>query len=164
MPPQQAGATRYQCRGGKMYTALTRVVWELNPVAKGDGGTLFLSGSHKANFPHPPSVREPDNRDMESHACPAGSVFIFAESLLHASTPWKNPDTDRVAIFNSYNPLWSQWHRLNLDHDLIESMPPKGRSLFRGVYAHDFTVRPHAGAHAVGGGSNRLYSLAKRAL
>ncbi|MDQ2732999.1 MAG: hypothetical protein M3Y56_15180, partial [Armatimonadota bacterium] len=137
-PPQHAGAMRYQVDGGRIYSALTRVVWELNPVQKGDGGTLFLSGSHKAKFPYPPIVLEPDNPLMESYSCPAGSVFIFTESLLHAATDWKNPEVDRVAIFNCYNSLWSQWHRLNLAPEVIETMPPKRQSLFRGVFAHDF--------------------------
>ena len=97
------------------------------------GGTLFLSGSHKAKFPYPPSILEPDNPMMESYQCPAGSVFIFTESLLHAATAWKDPSVDRVAIFTAYNSIWAQWHRLNLSDDLIASMPPKRQSLFRGV-------------------------------
>jgi len=119
---------------------------------------LFLSGSHKARLPYPDSVRVPDNEHIEAYACPAGSVFIFTESLLHAATAWKNPDMDRVAIFNCYNSIWAQWHRLNLPHDLIESMPPKRRTLFRGVFAHDFTIRPHEE------GSNRYYAANNRSL
>src|SRR5207245_10557733 len=84
-PVQSAGPMNYQCNGGRIYSALTRVVWELNPVEKGMGGTQFLSGSHKAKFPYPPSILEPDNPMMESYQCPAGSVFIFTESLLHAA-------------------------------------------------------------------------------
>lgn len=153
-PPQQAGAMRYQAEGGRIYSALTRVVWELNPVEKEDGGTLFLSGSHKAKFPYPPSILEPDNAWMESYSCPAGSVFIFSESLLHAATDWKNPTVDRIALFNCYNSVWSQWHRLNILPERIESMPPKRRSLFRGVFAHDF----HQGE------PNRYYSPENRSL
>ena len=103
-------------------------------------------------------VRETENPHMESYACPAGSVFIFTESLLHAATAWKNPDVDRIALFNCYNSLWAQWHRLNLDPELIETMPPRRRSLFRGVYAIDFTARPQAE------GRNRWYSETNRAL
>lgn len=157
-PPQGAGPMNYQCNGGRIYSALTRVVWELNPVRKGEGGTLFLSGSHKARLPYPSSIREPDNPHMESYECPAGSVFIFTESLLHAGTAWKSLDTDRVAIFNCYNSVWAQWHRLNLPHDLIESMPPRRQSLFRGVFAHDFTARPHEA------GDNRHYATTNRSL
>ena len=155
-PPQGAGVMNYQCKGNKIYSALTRVVWELNPVEKGAGGTLFLSGSHKANFAYPACVKEIDNTHMESYSCPAGSVFIFTESLLHAATAWKDPDVDRVALFNCYNSVWAQWHRLNLDHDLIETMPPKRRSLFRGVYAIDFTKHPIA--------LNREYEAMNRSL
>ena len=41
---------RFQVGGGQIYSGLTRVVFELNPVKKGQGGTSFLSGSHKLNF------------------------------------------------------------------------------------------------------------------
>jgi hypothetical protein len=155
-PVQGAGPMNYQCNGGRIYSGLTRVVWELNPVQKGDGGTLFLSGSHKAKFAYPPSILEPDNTHMESYACPAGSVFIFTESLLHAGTAWRNPDVDRVAIFNCYNSVWAQWHRLNLPHEQIEAMPPKRRTLFRGAYAIDFHQRPPE--------ANRHYTLDNRCL
>jgi hypothetical protein len=37
-------------------------------------------------------------------------------------------------------------------------MPPKRQSLFRGVYAHDFSARPHAA------GDNRYYGAENRSL
>ncbi len=141
-----------------LYSGLTRVVWELNPVKKEDGGTRFLSGTHKAEFDYPPGVLEPDNSHMEAYACPAGSVILFTESLLHAATAWKNPDVERVAIFSAYNAVPAQYHRLNLSHETIAAMPPKRQSLFRGVFVHDFTVRPHEA------GGNRYYSEDNRSL
>ncbi len=139
-------------------SGLTRVVWELNPVRAGMGGTQFLSGTHKAEFPFPAQLRAPDNRHLESYSCPAGSLFIFSESLLHAATRWVDPDHQRVAIFAAYNSLWAQWHRLNLDPAIAASMPPLRRSLFRGTYAHDFdAASPTAGP-------NRAYSELNRSL
>ena len=44
------GALAYHCHNGQIYSGLTRVVWELNPVELGDGGTLLMSGSHKGNL------------------------------------------------------------------------------------------------------------------
>jgi len=152
------GAGCYQQQGNYLYSGLTRVVWELNPVNKGDGGTLFLSGTHKANFPFPPSVLQPDNPHLETYSCPAGSLFIFTESLLHAGTPWKNPDVDRVSIFYAYNTLQAQFHKMNLSHAVISQMPPKRQTLFRGVWQHDFSIQPHAE------GSNRYYSEENHAL
>jgi len=152
------GPMSYQCRNGAIHSGLTRVVWELNPVRAGMGGTMFLSGTHKAELPFPPALRVPDNRHMESYACPAGSVFIFTESLLHAATAWTDAQHQRVAIFSCYNSLWAQWHRLNLDPAIISEMPSKRQSLFRGVYAHDFNQEsPTAGP-------NRTYSERNRAL
>ena len=161
-PPQQANAMRYQIAGNKIFAGLTRVVWELEEVVSGQGGTSFLSGSHKAHFNYggPDRFRpniggspyESSMRDaMEDYSCPAGSVVIFTESLIHAANDWINPNNPRCAVFNCYNSIWAQWHRLNLDHETIEAMPPKRRTLFRGTWA-------------IGGGpnGNREYSLDNR--
>jgi hypothetical protein len=161
-PPQQANAMRYQVAGGKIFAGLTRVVWELEEVKAGSGGTSFLSGSHKAHFnyggpdPYRPNISDSPwemsmRAVMEDYSCPPGSVVIFTESLVHAANDWTNPDNPRCAVFNCYNSIWAQWHRLNLSHETIEAMPPKRRTLFRGTWA-------------IGGGpeGNREYSLDNR--
>ena len=158
-PPQQANAMRYQVAGGKIFAGLTRVVWELEEVKSGQGGTSFLSGSHKAHFnyggpdPYRPNIGESpweqNMRDvMDDYSCPPGSVVIFTESLVHAANDWTNTDNPRCAVFNCYNSIWAQWHRLNLSHEIIETMPTRRQSLFRGTWA-------------IGGGpgGNREYSL-----
>ena len=161
-PPQQANAMRYQVAGGKIFAGLTRVVWELEEVKAGTGGTSFLSGSHKAHFnyggpdPYRPNISDSPwegnmRAIMEDYSCPPGSVVIFTESLVHAANDWTNPDNPRCAVFNCYNSIWAQWHRLNLSHETIAAMPPKRQSLFRGTWA-------------IGGGpeGNRGYSLDNR--
>ena len=161
-PPQQANAMRYQVDGNKIYAGLTRVVWELEEVKAGQGGTTFLSGSHKAHFnyggpdPYRPNISESPwehsmRAAMEEYSCPAGSVVIFTESLIHAANDWINSDNDRCAVFNCYNSIWAQWHRLNLDHETIEAMPSKRQSLFRGTWA-------------LGAGGNQVYSEDNRCL
>lgn len=158
-PPQQANAMRYQVAGGKIFSGLTRVVWELEDVEAGTGGTSFLSGSHKAHFnyggpdPHRPNISDSPWEEnmraaMEDYTCPAGSVVIFTESLVHAANDWTQTSNPRCAVFNCYNSIWAQWHRLNLRHETIAAMPPKRQSLFRGTWA-------------IGGppGGNRTYSL-----
>ena len=161
-PPQQANAMRYQVAGGKIFSGLTRVVWELEEVKAGSGGTSFLSGSHKAHFnyggpdPYRPNISDSPwemsmRETMDDYSCPPGSVVIFTESLVHAANDWTNPDNPRCAVFNCYNSIWAQWHRLNLNHETIASMPLKRQSLFRGTWA-------------IGGGpeGNREYSLDNR--
>jgi hypothetical protein len=159
-PPQQANAMRYQVAGGKIFSGLTRVVWELEPVKAGQGATSFLSGSHKAHFNYGGPNKYKSNiagspwedsmrAAMEDYSCPAGSVVIFTESLVHAANDWTNPDNARCAVFNCYNSIWAQWHRTNLSHEIIETMPKKRQSLFRGTWAL---------------GGNQEYSLENRAL
>ena len=152
---------RSQVAGKKIFSGLTRVVWELEEVKAGQGGTTFLSGSHKAHFnyggpdPNRPNLGESPWEErmraaMAQYSCPPGSAIVFTESLLHAANDWRNTDNPRCAVFNCYNSLWAQWHRLNLGHEVIEAMPHKRRSLFRGTWQI--------------GGDNRAYSLDNRSV
>jgi hypothetical protein len=132
---------QYNAYPGRANAALTRAVWELNPVRKGDGGTLFLSGSHKAAFPMPASIR--DDRESvwwEDYECPAGSLLLFTEAITHSGARWTNPDLDRIAIFNCYNAVNAKWHKWQPSEERIAAMPPLRRSLFRGVYCEDNRV------------------------
>lgn len=139
-PPQGSGPMNYRCNGGRIYSALTRVVWELNPVEEGDGGTLFLTGSHKAAFPAPPSIQRPDSPLWETYSCPPGSVLFFTEALTHSGAVWTRPDRDRVAIFNCYNTINSKWHEWQPHPELLAAMPPLRRTLFRSVHAQNNAV------------------------
>jgi hypothetical protein len=133
------GVHQYSCQNGGIYSGLTRVVWELNPVRKGEGGTLIMSGSHKMNFPIPESHRGLDSPLFETYDCPPGSAIIFSESLNHAGPDWTTEDTARVAVFNCYSNADAQFHKMGLPLEVFESMPPKRQTLFRGVWGHDFT-------------------------
>ncbi|MBM3277631.1 MAG: phytanoyl-CoA dioxygenase family protein [Candidatus Handelsmanbacteria bacterium] len=130
----------YRCFPGKAYSGLTRVVWELNPVYQGDGGTLLLPGSHKAAYPAPKSIMQPDSPLWVDYECPAGSVLFFTEALTHSGTPWKRKDYERVAVFNCYNTVNARWHNWEPHPDLLAAMPAKRRSLFRPVCCQDNLV------------------------
>ena len=132
----------YFSQPGLVYSGLTRAVWELNPVQKGDGGTLFLTGSHKAAFPMPASVQDKHSPLWEDYDCPAGSLLFFTEGITHTGTPWSNPGTDRVAIFNCYNSIGSKWHNWNPNPDALAALHPLRRSLFRQVCCDRNDGRP----------------------
>jgi hypothetical protein len=135
----------YRMIPGKAWSGLTRVVWELNPVKKGQGGTLVISGSHKASYQAPDSVMSPDSPIWDTYECPAGSLLVFTESLTHSADQWTNGENDRVAIFNLYNTLAVRWNDWLPTNEQLESMPPLRRSLFRSV---------HAGGNVEGGDFN----------
>ncbi len=130
----------YNSLPGAANSGLTRVVWELNPVSRGTGGTLFLSGSHKAAFPAPASTESIDSHLWDTYDCPAGSVLFFTEAIRHTGAVWTNEDHDRVAVFNCYNTVGSKWHKWEAHPDLVASMPYKRRSLFRPVHCQDNRV------------------------
>ena len=137
------GPLAYRVLNGRIWSGLTRVVWELTDVKKDDGGTPIMSGSHKANFPVPEAYQEFDPTMYESYECPAGSVLIFSESCWHYGLEWKDSTQERLAIFNCYCSYVTQWHKANLPPEVIEQMPPKRQTAFRGVWGHNF----HAGRH-----------------
>ena len=111
-----ANAMRYQIAGNKILSGLTRMVCELEEVKAGQGGTSFLSGSHKAHFAMAsPTGSRPApraRRGWTAYTAPwtpmaVRSVVIFTKSLLHAANDWTNPDNGRCAIFQCYNSLWA---------------------------------------------------------
>ena len=124
----------YQAFPGRAYAGMVRIVWELNEVAEDDGGTLLLSGSHKAAYPAPEEIFSADCPLWETYACPAGSVLMFTEALTHSGQPWRNPERQRVAVFNCYNSIHTRWHNWDPPAAVLADMPPKRRSLYRPVY------------------------------
>lgn len=135
----------YHVVNGTIDAAMTRVVWELEDVGPDDGGTVFLAGSHKANFPIPASQKslEPDKRSpfLHGYSCPAGSVVIFTENLAHAGPTWTNQDHPRVAVFFAYNHLAVNFHRPNFAPEAIAAMTPSQQAYFREAWYYDFKKR-----------------------
>ncbi len=125
----------YRCIPGKAYSGLTRVVWELNPVKYRQGGTLFITGSHKAVYTAPDSIQTPDSPIWDTYECPAGSLLFFTEALTHSTHKWTNADNDRLAIFSCYNTVNSKWHDWEPHPKLLAEMPAKRQTLFRPVRA-----------------------------
>ena len=66
-----------------------------------------------------------------------GSLLFFTESLCHAGPLWTNAERRRTSIFSVYSPDTAQWHKTNLEPEVIAGMPPRRRTLFRGVWGRD---------------------------
>ena len=130
----------YHAFPGQAHSCLTRALWELNPVARGQGGTLFVSGSHKAAFVGPESLRSMDSPFWQDYDCPAGSVLFFTEAVTHSSSVW-DMDHPRVAIFNSYNAIGGKWHNWDPHPELLAEMPPMRQTMFRPVYVGGNVVK-----------------------
>ncbi len=124
---------------------MVRVVFELADVGRDDGGTVFVAGSHKANFPmHPEHVSLEDGERSEflhSYECPAGSAVFFTENVCHAGPKWRR-ETPRVAVLNAYSHLATHWHRLTIPPEVMAGLPPEKQAYFREPWIADFRTGP----------------------
>lgn len=125
----------YNAFPGKGHSPHTRVVWELSEVKKGQGGTLLVTGSHKAVYTAPMDIQNPESDIWSTYGCPGGSLLFFTEALTHSATTWTNTENDRIAIFNLYSPVDSGFAKDYRPHpELLKTMPPLRRTLFRERY------------------------------
>ena len=124
----------YQHQKGQVHSGLTRVVWELNEVKHNRGGTLLLSGSHKAAFERPESISTRYSDIFDTYGCPAGSVLIFTEALCHSGNNWELEEHERAAIFVTYNTVGCKWHSGGPSPAVVDAMKPLRQTLFRGVW------------------------------
>lgn len=123
----------YRCVPGRGWSGLTRVLWELTEVTVQTNNIRFITGSHKAAYPIPETVQNPNSSLWETYECPPGSVIFFTESLTQAQV--ESNATDRVCISNLYNTVASRWSNWLPSSQLLEAMPPKRQTLFRETYA-----------------------------
>ena len=135
----------YRCQNGRIHAGMVRVVFELTAVGREDGGTHFIPGSHKANFPmHPDhlSLAEGERSEfLRSYECPAGSAVFFTENLCHAGPPWRR-ETPRVAVLNAYSHLATHWHRLTIPPAVLAALPRHKQAYFRDPWIADFRTSP----------------------
>ena len=107
------GPHGYRVYRDRIYSGLTRVVWELSPAQPADGPTAFISGTHKMTFSLPEAHSSTTLRLLETYSCPAGSVVIFTENTTYAGMTCNSDQHDRIAILNCYN-VGLQYHKMNL--------------------------------------------------
>ena len=123
----------YRCVPGRGWSGLTRVLWELTEVTAQTNSIRFIAGSHKAAYPIPEPVQNPNSSLWETYECPPGSLIFFTESLTH--TQVQSNAAERVCISNLYNTVASRWSNWLPHPQLLEAMPPKRQTLFRETYA-----------------------------
>jgi hypothetical protein len=131
----------YNFHDGRIYAGMTRVVWELNEVKEGRGGTCFLPGSHKENYPIRKGLESIDRRDSglwESYGCPPGSLVVFSEAVRHSADEWRNPENPRVAVFCAYNHINVRHHKPTVPQEVLDGLTPERRRFFNEVYHPQF--------------------------
>ena len=127
----------YRCVPGRAWSGLTRAIWELSEVKAETNNFRFITGSHKAAYTTPEAVRDQNSPLWDTYECPPGSLFLFTESIMqvigHATS--HSTGGDRVKVSNLYNTVASRWSNWMPHPELLEAMPSKRQTLFRGTYA-----------------------------
>ena len=132
----------YRYHNGRIYAGLTRVVWELDEVIEGKGGTCLVPGSHKANMASdedgtwPKEADDPESGVWETYGCPPGSLIVFSEGVRHTGSAWTHPDRPRNAILMAYNHVTVRHHEPKpfMNPTVIGGLAEKRRKFFRDVW------------------------------
>jgi len=132
----------YRYHNGRIYGGMTRVVWELNEVVEGKGGTCLVPGSHKANTASahagdwPEKADDPDSGVWETYGCPPGSLVVFSEAVRHTGAAWTHPDHDRSAILIAYNHVTVRHHEPKpcMNPAVIGGLSANRQGFFRDVW------------------------------
>jgi ectoine hydroxylase-related dioxygenase (phytanoyl-CoA dioxygenase family) len=92
-------------KNGEMRCGMVVFQFQLADVNPGDGGFCAIPGSHKANYPIPPKIKdwEIDQEIVVQAACKAGDLLIFNEATTHGTLPWRGAHERRSLLYR-YSP------------------------------------------------------------
>lgn len=131
----------YHAQNGKINAGMVRVIVELTDVSREDGATVFIPGSHKANFPmHEDHLSLEEGKTsplLTSYDCPAGSAVFFTENLCHTGGRWK-ANHPRVTVFYAYTHLAIWYTKPKIGPEIVEALPREKQAFFRAPWIVDF--------------------------
>jgi len=98
---------------GKSHCLFVKTLAYLTDVDPDDGGTCVIPGSHRIKWKKEAIIQaamdDPTEDLIHQIEAPAGSVLLFAESLIHSTTRTKS-DTERVILVAEYTPpMLREW-------------------------------------------------------
>ena len=144
----QRGHYRYE--NGKFHCGQINILLALNDIGPGDGGTVVIPSSHKANFKHPEFDKNKMFKDKLSHAdlmtaskeiyLKAGDGLLFVDSLCHGSAKRVNKGERRVVIYR-YGPSWGFFrHPYRPSKKLLKNLSKFQRQI---VMPHEKILTPN---------------------
>lgn len=136
--------TQYRYRNGQFGCGQINILMALRDVGPGDGATMVVPGSHKANFPHPElakaAMAEGQSRSVDDTEgaievhLDAGDAVLFVDAIMHGSAKRVNAGERRIAVFR-YGPSWGMFrHPVRPSRSLLDRLTPERRAL---VWPHE---------------------------
>lgn len=145
--------TQFRFRNGRFHCGQVNVLMALNDIGPGDGATMVIPGSHKANFNHPDfekhkmkATEVTSLNDVEGAIevhLEAGDALVFVDAISHGSARRENPGQRRITVFR-YGPSWGMFrHPYRPSPDLLERLTPERRRI---VWPHGSALTPPGAA------------------
>ena len=134
-PPIMRNQFRYH--GGRFMCGQVNVLMALTDIGPGDGGTMLIPGSHKANFRHPfyDEQRMGEDRSVEGTVgaievfMKAGDALVFVDGISHGSAKRMNAGTRRIVVYR-YGPSWGNFrHGYQPSPELLARLTPQRRRI-----------------------------------
>ena len=131
---------QYRFINGHFRCGQVNMLLALTDIGPGDGGTMVIPGSHKANFIHP-SVKagwdETQKIDGVEGAIEVhlnrGDALLFTDTVSHGASTRTNPGERRVIIYR-YGPLWGNTrYGYRYSPELLERLTPERRKILQPV-------------------------------
>ena len=130
--------TQYRFLNGEFHCGQIDILMALNDIGPGDGATMVIPGSHKANLDHPEfglhrMKGDADSVDgvtgaVEVHLN-AGDVLLFVDAISHGSARRSNPGQRRIIVYR-YGPSWGNFrHGYQPSPELLARLKPERRAI-----------------------------------
>lgn len=134
--------TGYGYHNGRFQCGQVNVLIALTDIGPGDGATMVIPGSHKANIIHPAFLRERGDRwgegggggventeaAAEVHLA-AGDALVFVDACCHGSARRTNPGERRISVYRYGSP----WNRTRWGYEpspaLLARLNPFARQI-----------------------------------
>lgn len=146
--------TRFQVQDGRFHCNQVNVLIAWGDIGPGDGATMVVPASHKANFRHPDfdrcRMQEGQAASAEGVAgaievhLRAGDALIFTDAIMHGSAARRNPGQRRISVYR-YGVSWGRWrHPYRPSQGLLDRLAPARRGIVlpeRAVLSPPMTAR-----------------------
>ena len=131
--------TRYHVQNQKFHCNQVNVLIAWRDVGAGDGATMVVPASHKANFEHPDrdtcrmkpgeaTSAEGVEGAIEVHL-KAGDALIFTDAIMHGSAARRNAGQRRISVYR-YGVSWGRWrHPYRPSAALVARLDQRARKI-----------------------------------
>jgi len=139
--------TQYRFHNGRFQCGQINALMAFSDIGPGDGATMVIPGSHKANFRHPDfdnhTIGKGGSVDgvegaVEVHM-EAGDVLLFVDAISHGSARRSNEGLRRICVYR-YGPSWGFFrHGYRPSPGLLQRLTAERRQI---VWPHAEPVVP----------------------